>query len=70
MTQQQLWKASRASGLSNLTWDEFSSAVISVGNNGGADEPRTPYEGVGAYAATGVTTNGVTLNSNWRNRSA
>jgi hypothetical protein len=40
MTQQQLWKASRQSGLSNLTWDEFSGAVVSVGNNLGGVEPE------------------------------
>ena len=65
MTQHQLWKASRASGLSNLTWDEFSGAVITVGNlnPGTADEPepRTPYEGVGAYQATSGPTQGVSL---------
>ena len=66
MTQHQLWKASRASGLANLTWDEFSGAVVSVGNanveNNDESEPRTPYEGVGAYTtAGGINSQGISL---------
>ena len=66
MTQHQLWKASRLSGLSNLTWDEFCGAVVTVGNiNVGpaeASEMRTPYEGVGAYTnVAGANCNGVSL---------
>jgi len=48
-----------------LTWDEFSGAVMTVGNlNPGTpdeSEPRTPYEGVGAYQATSGPTQGVSL---------
>ena len=44
MTQQQLWKASRASGLSNLTSDEFCGSVLTVGNSTGESEPRGPFE--------------------------
>jgi hypothetical protein len=66
MTQHQLWKASRASGLANLTWDEFSGAVVTVGNinvgTADASEMRTPYEGVGAYTnIAGVNSLGVSL---------
>jgi hypothetical protein len=35
---------------------------VSVGNNLGGAEPRTPFEGVGAYSTTGAATNGVLLN--------
>jgi hypothetical protein len=61
MTQQQLWKASRASGLANLTWDEFSGSVLTVGNNTGESELRSPFEGVGAYTSGANHVNGVSL---------
>jgi hypothetical protein len=61
MTQQQLWKASRASGLANLTWDEFSGSVLTVGNNTGDAEPRGPFEGVGAYTSAAAVVKCVSL---------
>ena len=60
-TPQQLWKASRESGLANLTWDEFSGAVVSSatldasGNFVIGQQFRSPYEGVGAYTVTGIS---------------
>jgi hypothetical protein len=62
-TPQQLWKMSRESGLANLTWEEFSGAVVSGGSGDGSgnllvgQQLRTPYEGVGAYTYTGTSTN-------------
>jgi hypothetical protein len=64
MTQEQLWNASVDSGLCNLTWDEFSGAVLTVGNHLGRNgETRDPYAGVGPYVVTptGAVTQGLSL---------
>ena len=59
MTQEQLYKASVASGLKNMSWAELSGAVISTSNTEYADsfsEPRSGFSGVGAYAPIGAPT--------------
>ena len=53
MTPEQLYINYFQSGLSGLTWDQFSGSVISVGAYFGADNghhsaTRSPYSGVGA----------------------
>jgi len=49
-TMEQLYRASIASGLNNLTWDEFSGVTTSVAGTGtaGVSEPRHWSNGVGA----------------------
>ena len=49
-TMEQLYRASIASGLNNLTWEEFQGITTSVaGNlNAGVSEARQWYSGVGA----------------------
>jgi hypothetical protein len=53
MTPEQLYRNSIQSGLTGLTWDQFSGSVVSVGGYSGepGGEPssmRNPYSGVGA----------------------
>ena len=60
---EQLYRASIASGLNNLTWDEFSGVTTSVAGTGtlGASEPRHWLSGVGARSVVngdGVVTDG------------
>ena len=62
-TQRQLYDASVDSGLANLTWEEFKGSVISVAGIGSdSAEPRTPYEGVGAFlTSTNTYSQGIKL---------
>ena len=57
MTAEQLYKASITSGLSNLTYDEFTGLTVSVagdpGNTYGFSQPRGPLPLVGAGAYPG-----------------
>ena len=48
MSPEQLYRNSIASGLGNLTWDEFCGQTISVGgsDNNMRSEPRQWYTGV------------------------
>ena len=53
MTQEQLYKASVASGLSNMSWAELSGVTTSASNaayNDNISESRAGLSGVGAYA--------------------
>ena len=56
---EQLYRASIASGLNNLTWDEFSGVTTSVAGTGtaGLSEPRHWYNGVGARSVVDTSGN-------------
>ncbi len=56
MTQEQLYKASVASGLKNMSWHEFSGLTVSTSNiqyNDNITESRSGFSGVGAYGIIG-----------------
>ena len=56
MTQEQLYKASVASGLKNMSWQEFSGLTVSTSNiyyNDNVAESRSGFSGVGAYSVIG-----------------
>ena len=62
MTQAQLYKASVASGLKNMSWAEFSGLTMSVSNNN-ADihaDPASGFSGVGAYTSNVAGANATT----------
>ena len=56
---EQLYRASIASGLNNLTWEEFSGVTTSVAGTGtaGLSEPRHWYNGVGARSVVDTSGN-------------
>ena len=57
MTQEQLYKASVASGLQNMSWHEFSGLTVSTSNiqyNDNVAESRSGFSGVGAYGPIGA----------------
>ena len=58
-TMEQLYRASIASGLNNLTWEEFSGVTTSVAGTGtaGLSEPRHWYNGVGARSVVDTSGN-------------
>ena len=61
-TQRQLYDVSVDSGLANLTWEEWKGSAVSVNGGGTSAEPRSPYEGVGAFlTSTGTAFTGVKL---------
>jgi hypothetical protein len=53
MSQEQLYRASVASGLGNLTWDEFCGSVMSISNPQGLSQGVGPYFGGGAFTGMG-----------------
>ena len=61
--QRQLYQVSLESGLSSMSWQEFSGSVVSVANieSTRVSEPRAPYEGLGAYTGAGGTSLGCKL---------
>jgi hypothetical protein len=59
MTKEQLYKASVASGLKNMSWQEFSGLTMGCSNinyNDNISESRAGYSGVGAYAPIAAET--------------
>ena len=57
MTQEQLYKASAASGLKNMSWHALSGLAVSTSNiqyNDNVAESRFGFSGVGAYGPIGV----------------
>ena len=59
MAQEQLCKASVASGLKNMSWQEFSGLTVGCSNinyNDNISESRAGYGGVGAYAPLATET--------------
>ena len=62
MSPEMLYRSSILSGLSNLTWDEFSGQVVSIGNGANNEsQPLTPFAGEGAKGAGANTTSGMKL---------
>ena len=60
MTQAQLYKASVASGLSNMSWAEFSGLTVGASNVGTEQltaEPASGFSGVGSYAPVVINAN-------------